>query len=254
MSGKILSECMNEIGDDLIADAVEYRSQKKLHIWPRVVAAAAVLALLMTMLLPESDKNTVLEQNTLKVYACNIGGEENAKPEEETLLNGVSTSPWYCFCDSFLSANTYLPFTLSFPNDYFPGEEITFDIYSDYADLWCYVQDDDSDVPTGLNSLHFGKYATVANNHTILWTCDNADQLEESVGDQGCFYINIIIRANERIVGYGVIGLELSVEPIRTAKVVQCETVSFPLVAGEKQSVSDEYVWGQIEQLKRKKI
>ena len=80
----------------------------------------------------------------------------------------------------------------------------------------------------------------------------DADQLEEIVGDQGFFYISIIIRADGQIVGYGLITLQLSTDPVRTATAVQCTTVSFPAVDGKKQSVSESYVWLQIEQLKKK--
>lgn len=47
MSGKRLSESMNEIGDDLIVDAMEFRVAKKRNVWLRVVASAAALALVV---------------------------------------------------------------------------------------------------------------------------------------------------------------------------------------------------------------
>ena len=45
MLGKRLSESMSGIGDDLIADAMEYRAEKKRNVWLQVAAAAAVVAL-----------------------------------------------------------------------------------------------------------------------------------------------------------------------------------------------------------------
>lgn len=47
MSGKRLSESMNEIGDDLIVDAMEFRIAKKRNLWLRAVASAAALALVV---------------------------------------------------------------------------------------------------------------------------------------------------------------------------------------------------------------
>ena len=47
MLGKRLSESMSDIGDDLIADAMEYRAEKKRNVWLRVAAVAAVVAMVI---------------------------------------------------------------------------------------------------------------------------------------------------------------------------------------------------------------
>ena len=242
--------------DNLKQEVLTMKSKSKPNfrlIAKRAAVCAAVLIIMLSVMLWRNlFDNVYTEQNVLKVYACDINSLENGEVKEATLLNGIDTSPWHCLCDPGFSANTYLPFTFSFSEDYYPGEEITFDIYADFADLWRYTRDGDPDVLGGLDSERFGKYATISNNSTILWECNDADQLEEIVGDQGFFYISIIIRADGQIVGYGLITLQLSTDPVRTATAVQCTTVSFPAVDGKKQSVSESYVWLQIEQLKKK--
>ena len=90
MSGKFLSECMNEIGDDLIADAVEYRSQKKLHIWPRVVAAAAVLVLLIGMLFYGGGSGKNAPFVSVIVYADSGNGVEIKLPEQNSAFSNVT--------------------------------------------------------------------------------------------------------------------------------------------------------------------
>ena len=247
---KVLFDAITGIDEDLIDEAA---SPSRLHpARPilRVAAIAAVIALLMTALLWPTEENYVTSQNTLKVYACEMNNTSAITPDESTLLNGVSTVSWHCLCDPLFSANTYLPFTLSFPDDLFPGEKITFDIYADFADLWRYERSEDATDLTDMRIERFGKNATIPNHSTINWECGNAEHLRESIGDQGYFYISIVIRADNQIVGYGLISLQLSTDPVLTAKTVSCVTVSFPAIEGKKQNVHDRYVWNCIEELK----
>ena len=246
---RALFDAVSGIDDELIAEAAAPKVLPFTKRILRVAAIAAVIAILMTALL-WPDHNYITNKNILKVYACDVSDAEGEKPDEATLLNGVNTVSWHCICDPGFNANPYLPFTFSFPEDYFPGDEITFDIYADFDGLWRYTQNDDPDILASIGMERFGKTATIANNSTIFWECADSENLAAIVGDQGFFYISIVIRANNQIVGYGLISLQLSTEPIRTAKTVDCVTVCFPAVEGKKQVVSNSYVWQQIEALK----
>ena len=247
---KALFDALSHIDADLIEEAAEPRALHWSRPVLRISAIAAVIALLMTALLWPKEENYVTSQNTLKVYACEMNNTSAITPDESTLLNGVSTVSWHCLCDPLFSANTYLPFTLSFPDDLFPGEKITFDIYADFADLWCYARSNDTTDPSSMHIERYEKNTTIPNHSTINWECGNAEHLRESIGDQGYFYISIVIRADNQIVGYGLISLQLSTDPVLTAKTVSCVTVSFPAIEGKKQNVHDRYVWNCIEELK----
>jgi len=248
---RALFDAVTDLDADLIEEAAEPRTIRFPKRIRRIAAIAAVIAILMTALLwTDANTNVSTEQNVLKVYACDISNTHGEKPDETTLLNGVNTVSWHCICDPGFNANPYLPFTFSFPESYFPGEEITFDIYADFDGFWCYTQTDNPNIMESIGMERFGKNTTISNNSTIFWECADSEKLAAVVGNQGFFYISIVIRANNQIVGYGLISLQLSTEPIRTAKTVDCITVCFPAVEGRKQAVSNGYVWQQIEALK----
>ena len=71
------------------------------------------------------------------------------------------------------------------------------------------------------------------------------------VGDGGEFYLDIMIYADGILVGYGVVSFCFC-GPVSYA--YEFSTVCYPLLDGEYQNISTEYVMEQIEAYKQAKV
>lgn len=285
MLGKRLSESMSGIGDDLIADAMEYRAEKKRNVWLRVAAAAAVVAMVMSWLLwPQGEEpgeqmgmptvgttvaptelpttlpdvptapttptetqgyELVKLANVLKVYGS---GNKNADAEELKKYEMTDTIETYKTALVPMSDNMGmpLPFLFKFPEEYYGDADISFYISPDYG----YVHWDIDRFDGFHNELKF------ENGDCIYWSYSSMREATSRFGSKGNFYVNIIIYADDRIVGYGIIDFifyDLKTEESMLASFVTTgfTTVCFPMVDGEYQNVTEEDVWEQIEEYKK---
>jgi hypothetical protein len=244
---------------------------KRRNVARRIVAAAAALALLVTgwLFWPVDEDSYVTAPGLLVVraYAVNnpIISEENSMILEE----GV-TLPWEYGYDSGTNVVAHgMPLFLSVSQDIYEGMEITFECFVSGAYLY---QDVDLliDENGAIDGFHYwstsylGNHCKINTNHTIYWSPYDRKfdyDKREVISVPGRFqedrdFVDIIIRADDYIVGYAVI--EIFADPEYSGNRPGCndryyarllETVSFPPVEGKWQDISKAYVKGEFQQI-----
>lgn len=240
MSGKDLSEAMGGIADEKIESAIHAYEKKgtRRNVWFRVAAVAATLAIVLTAAFwPRQSKNgeIITAPGIMKVYGYDW--EENQDVDVLKKYELTSNEDYFMMISNdYMSLNWKSPFTFQVPEDYFADAEVTFDVSCEYKDF-C----DDITVGNGkgivFDSWEVGKPLRA---------------IRKDVGADGSFYLDIVIRADGNIVGYGVIAFCFYQDGL-ACKASWFETVCFPLVNGQYQDVSEEYVWSQIANCKQEK-
>ena len=239
MLGKDLSAAMNGIGDDKIVAAMQVYEKKKGHrnLWLRVASVAAALAIILTAAFwPRKAENgeIITAPGIMRVYGYDWEESQNIDALEKYEL--TSNEDYFrMIYFAPLSLNMKSSFTFEVPEEYFADAEVTFDISCEYKEF-C----DDITVDNG-KGIVFDSWELVKPLHEI----------GKEVGN-GNFYLDIVIRADGNIVGYGVIAFCFYKDGL-ACKAYWFNTVCFPLIDGEYQNVSEEYVWEQIAQCKQDK-
>lgn len=239
MSGKDLSEAMGGIADEKIESAIHAYEKKgtRRNVWFRVAAVAAMLAIVLTVALwPRQSENgeIITAPGIMKVYGYDWEESQNIDALEKYEL--TSNEDYFrMIYFAPLSANIKSTFTFEVPEDYFGDAVVTFDVSCEYKEF-C----DDITVDNR-KGIVFDSWELVKPLHEI----------GKEVGN-GNFYLDIVIRADGNIVGYGVIAFCFYKDG-QACKAYWFKTVCFPLVDGQYQDVSEEYVWEQIAQCKQEK-
>ena len=285
MLGKRLSESMSDIGDDLIADAMEYRAEKKRNVWLRVAAVAAVVAMVIgltavlwdgtepgeqmgmptvgTTVAPTQLPTTLPDVPTvptesqgyelvkvsgvLKVYACD---KENVSEEELKKYELTDTIDSYktMIVPYTNFGGAAIPFVFSFPSNYFNNDDLKIEITTEYGHFYT--------TKDGKVDLHAQKIS-IKNNEKIYWTHGSVDDAIVVYGDEGRFYADIIIWIENRIVGYGVVDFVFYNPDVVGARpsfvTTGFTTMCFPMIDGKYQNVTEEDVWKEIEAYKQMK-
>lgn len=237
MLGRKLSEALSNISDEKIEAAAGITPKSSRHIWVRVAACAAVLALLLTALLWPNETITddgkgelVVVPGVLKAYACDL---EEVAAEEKEKYELDSTKPFmYAIHIPALNIDVGSPITFYVPETYFENAEITFEISSNYE--------------------NFCKKQTLKNGDSIRFKKVPYKEIQADIGEKGNFYLDIIILADGKIVGYGVISFCFYFYNATFA--FEFKTVCYPYVDGELQDISEAYVLEQIEAYKQSKV
>ena len=239
MSGKDLSEAMGGIADEKIESAIHAYEKKgtRRNVWFRVAAVAAMLAIVLTVTLwprRTASGEIITAPGIMKVYGYDW--EENQDVDVLKKYELTSKEDYFrMIYYAPLSANIRSTFTFEVPEEYFADAEVTFDISCEYKE--------------------FCDNTTVDNGKEIVF--DSWDMgkplraIREEVGN-GDFYLDIVIRADGNVVGYGVIAFCFYKDG-QACKAYWFDTVCFPLVDGQYQDVSEEYVWEQIANCKQEK-
>ena len=274
MLGKRLSESMSDIGDDLIADAMEYRAEKKRNVWLRVAAVAAVVAMVIGLTavlwdgtepgeqmgmptvgttvaptqrpttLPDvptepAQKEIIETAGVLKLYACdakNVSGD-NIEQYELSSDKPFLLALWNPLINA---SNFALPLTFHISEDYFGTAEITFDICSEYGGF--------GQKPNDYENYRY--QITLAEGNQLYFGGDSLWNAATDIGEGKSFFADIIIYADGKVVGYGVISFCFKGA---TCYAYEFTTFCFPSVDGQLQDVSEEYVQLRIEEYKQKK-
>ena len=239
MLGKDLSEAMGGIADEKIMDAMQAYEKKKGHrnLWLRVASVAAALAIILTAAFwPRKAENgeIITAPGIMRVYGYDLEESQNIDALEKYEL--TSNDNYYMIISNdALSVSWKTRFTFEVPEDYFANAEITFDVSCKYKE--------------------FCDHITVGNGKGIVFDSwevgKQVNAIRKEVGD-GSFYLDIIIRADGNVVGYGVIAFCFCYDG-QACKAYWFKTVCFPLVDGQYQNVSEEYVWEQIANCKQEK-
>ena len=268
MLGRDISEALGGIAEDKI-EAAAKAAGKGRNVWRSVAAVAAMVALVVAVfaVLPKvweekpqlglptfgvSGEQTlptdqVLETMPQKFFAApgilKVYGSSKVDATEEELkqyemTDGIGSYGEVITIGGGISKGISLLFR--FPEDYFGESKISFVVSADYGRF--------------LTADRTSKETVVVENGGIIWwKYGSLKEIEEN--REGRFYANVIIYADGKAVGYGIIdfcyGIDNFNAPIFWT--TSFTTVCYPLVDGEYQDVTEEYLWEQIAEYKKMK-
>lgn len=212
-----------------------------------MVAVAAILVGVMAFWPGSSDPEKpgiIAVSGVMKAYACDLDSVEKEELSKYELTDTIDSykRTLVPYTDVMGEA---IPFTFRIPDDYYGKAEISFCVSMDYGMIY-----EENKIDTDPKSE-----LTVYNGDTIRWMHGSMREAIDEIGHCGRFFANILIMADERIVGYGIIDFVFYNEEgmMPSFVTIGFSTVCFPMVDGEFQNVSEEYVWKQIEEYKRTK-
>lgn len=272
MLGEDLSRVLSDIDDAKIEAAAKLAPRAR-NAWRYVAAMAAAVAIVVAawLLWPEEETpgaqlGTPTEGTTvtptmptdnspqslpktyyaapgiLKLYSCSRVNVSQEELENYELTDSV---------DSY--GEVYIPYSnvggkgisllFQLPEDYFGEAEITFSVIAEYGGFVNFDTREERKPKV-----------TIKNGTRIWWRAGALSQVEEIVDENEQFYANVIIYADGLVVGYGVISFVFFYEenyayPSFMAK--QFTTVCYPMIDGQFQNVTEEYIWEQIEMCKQ---
>ena len=267
MNGEKISRCLDAVPESMLEEAMK---PYKPHSFGRhLVKIAACLALVVAVfaVLPRvweekpqlglptfgvSGEQTlptdqVLETMPQKFFAApgilKVYGSSKVDATEEELkqyemTDGIGSYGEVITIGGGISKGISLLFR--FPEDYFGESKISFVVSADYGRF--------------LTADRTSKETVVVENGGIIWwKYGSLKEIEEN--REGRFYANVIIYADGKAVGYGIIdfcyGIDNFNAPIFWT--TSFTTVCYPLVDGEYQDVTEEYLWEQIAEYKKMK-
>ena len=196
----------------------------------RLAAVAATLVILLTAVFwpgRTQDGQLITAPGVMKVYAYDLRGNEEIAELEEYELKS-DDSYFLTVYHQAISASWQSRFSFCVPEDYFGEAKITFDVSSEFEE--------------------FARSITVEEDEGILMNSRQISEpvmkIKKEVGEKGSFYLDIIIRADGHIVGYGVITFGFDG---LACKAYRFDTVCYPMVNGKYQEVTEEFVGEQIK-------
>jgi hypothetical protein len=244
MLGKDLSEALSGIADDKIEAAANMTPVRHHRpTWVRFVACAAVLAILISAVLfwpgetMTEDGQIIAVPGVLKVYAAAQELTDQSDVVYVAPIGGVIGSEKAIWAPFTSVAGFGIPLTFSVPESLWGNVVITFDITAEHG----YFLDKKT------NPQNLGSNETLNNGDKVYWRGESILDIADTVGENGVFYIDVIIRADGRIVGCGVISL---VYQKYACMAYSLATVGYPLVDGDFQDISEAVVLEHIANLK----
>ena len=206
-----------------------------------MVAVAAILVGVMAFWPGSSDPEKpgiIAMPGVLKVYAAETELTETDDVIYQTPIGGVVNSEMAVWMPFTSVAGFGIPLTLCVPESLWGDAEITFDVSAEYG----YFLDQKMD------TKNLGSDIKLGNSEKVYWRGESIFDIADAVGENGVFYIDVIIRADERIVGYGVISLVYTEYACMASAAV---TMGYPLIEGEYQDISEEFVLEQMKGCKQ---
>ena len=261
MNTQQFSEALGEIDSRYIEEALHHRGhiQRLRRMKWGILAACLCLAIGLGLFLPRFSRGLVAGTGlfTITAYA-QTPGENGEQWEECELVEGVEllSDSW----SELMSSLPGIPFRLSC--EAFP--DATFELTVDGGEflLWpCYDLSVEDGVLVfhpiqvdGPSMVYLGSACTAQNGDTLYWqnwmlSVHSGDGLPEIFyGRQA--YIDIVVRDGSHIIGYAVIKLYRPDEGSVQYCSALLKSVSFPLVDGSYQDVTEDYVQTQLQQIK----
>ena len=274
-----MNAAMEQVTDDYLLEAEEYEKKSR-PTWVRFAAAAAVLALVIGALSfwPAGEQEYVTGPGLLAIRA---NAAEVSEDIEEILLEEGIILPATFEYRIDTNVAEVLPITLSIPADAYPNMDITFEV-STMDGIFLKAEPYDPNAPhnapgaTVLDKIvgtFYGQHFELPNNTSMEWTPAGLnydyvvaelkkgvtfDQLQDekinTYFSNNPSYMDIIIKADQKIVGYAVIEIR-EVNGVlgmwaRNFTIEVLKIISFPRVNGKLQKVSEEYVLSQINLVK----
>lgn len=273
MSKFMLSNAMGNLPDDILQEAMEVKKHTGRKWILRAAACAAVLAILLTALLWPSEENYITGRGMITVRAYEADETGNPTIESVVLEKGVVFAPDYIYRTD-TSYREEFPFLFRVEHELFSPNEIMLEISTNAGIFYKHLPGDLSMVgkPPIEQLLYdnYGQHFTVSADKALYWKPDGFDyaymreqfekgntnvaQVYKSFGfSSNPAYFDVIIRAYDYIIGYCVIEVKMSPTEISpyahrfSFEVVAL--VSFPMVDGKHQNVSNKYVQTQIQKI-----
>lgn len=149
--------------------------------------------------------------------------------------------------------------TLQILNQDMQEHEITFDISTNYGEL--YAEGASANIDPNLTTiLSHGKTVTINNGDWFRWEGQELVEMcvdrtmVEVLEQTGQIYTEVIIRADGNIVGYAVFEILCLNPDMATFGIAMRESVYYPKVDGQFQEVSEAYVQEQIKARERNNL
>ena len=267
---RALYDAISDIDPALIQEATMPRQAKVLRTVWSVAAAAAMVAILIGVLagLPfglTNDEEYVTAPGTLSIRAYALDENEISEVNSTVLEEGVEL-PWEYMWSTGISQVPIcygMPITLDFPTEGYQDMQITFDITAtdgSFQKMAEHYFDPIKEEFVWDTKTRIGSDITVDNHTTIYWNWERVeydhfqdDYVFSGKFAQGSSFIDIIIRADNIIIGYAVV--EIYAVPHENdmptdqfmARVLS--VVSFPKIDEKNQKVSKGYVSKKFKEL-----
>ena len=238
MLGKDLSRALGDLPLEMVEEASACGNRKSgRKMWMRVAALAATIAIVLTVSFWPSKDGLVTAPGVLKVYAYDeTEGTENLVAN--MFVDAMKYEP--VIHSVFLNYSVGIAVTFDIPDGYWGDAEITYEVHANVGEFWKYDEE--------CRLQNIGDSYVTKNDEKRYWQILSPNA-EETIKENNGIYIDVIIRADDVPVGYAVIEIGGESHYFFT---VRAETVCFPLVDGNYQTVSEEYIQRGIAKLKRR--
>lgn len=270
---RALFEAVSGIDPALIQEATQPRRLHK-PLARRVfisIAYAAVLAIVLTAILWNREENYITTSKGLYVIA-HASSEEGSEATETIVLQEGVIYPTLFYQPPIANNRRPCPISFSIDDTLYPDATLTLEIQTN-AGIFSNPHNESSpDLTTIENALliHYGQHFHVPINETLNWrpigfdyeymklqceqgNLDLDDAYVDCLFDDNPSYIDVIIRADNNIVGYCVIKItEVNGITGFLASEFTLELVTmtlFPKVDNDYQKVSRQYVLNAINDI-----
>ena len=248
----VLSEALGAVPDDMLQEAMEVKKKKPVGrvLFRAAACLAVVVGLLLAALGGGGERDIISMPGAIKVYACDA--DDVTSWEEKTqyeLQAGVDTSlAYYIPAASITSKGLVLTFEME--QGMFENTSLCFEVfvnkgtfYKKNEDPWTLENDENYEF-----YLELGNQFQIQNGDTIYWRPDGRfSEMMEFAEEQGGIFADIIVKSGGHLVGYMVIEISMGDNPIANYVGFLAKADCFPMVDGEYQEISEEYVREQIQ-------
>lgn len=243
-----LSKALGGVSDELLLEATEVKKKNTTgKRWLRIAAVAAAVLVLFAVLSfwPARDDGYVTGPGMLavRIYAAEDPAGKNFVELE--LTEGIQV-PSENYCSASLSIMPGIPIHLSWENEAFAKENISFALYANQGE---FVQID--------QSFHLVIDNNCENNCTVYWR--ETESTIASKAEEHFVFVQIVIYQEDHVIGYSVLyfdgltaGEYMGLNPnmhyddpnacVGVYYASLLKSVTFPKVEGEYQDVSNDYV------------
>lgn len=274
MSDDRISQVLGEISEDYLESAlgVYTRKQNARKHRRNLAACAVVLALMVGVLfLWPREENYLIGSGLITVQAHGLDASGHVTPQSIPLEEGIQYTSEVVY-DPTKSYRQHFPFSLSVAESSYPDMRITVEVFTN-AGIFYKDTPYDPNAPTHPALLQFfsnyhGQHFTVDIDEKLYWKPEGFDYayMEERIKNgerefdraykahdyvNNPSFIDVIIRADENIIGYCVIAIreinEDDGHPDREFSFEVLKMVNFPEVDGNLQNIPLRYVERQIQ-------
>ena len=276
MYDNTIQQALGDISDAYLESAMDvYECKRKARKrWHRVVACAAVLALLLgAMFFWPVEENYVTGPGMITVRAHAVDEDVNETIKSVVLEEGVVFTPEYIYRTD-TSYRERFPFLFQVEHELYSPDEMILEVTTNAGIFYKYSPGDITMVgKTPIEQLlyhNYGQHFTVNADKALYWKPDGFDYdylqeqfakgntdisqaLKEFGFSSNPAYFDVIIRTNDYIIGYFVIEVKMSPMEISTyahrLSFEMVTLVNFPMVDGKHQNVPLNYVQTQIQKI-----